>query len=247
MLRGLWRLTWLEIKIFAREPLGLIGALVIPVVIFVVLSRVIGSRGRTGAAARFVSVDLPVLVSVLIAASAVLSLVAIIAIYREGGILKRLRATPLRPHTILTAHVLVKLLFTAVTLGLTVAAGRRFFPVDANAPLVSFTLALLFTTVTLVSLGFLIASMVPTARFAQPIGSLVLYPMLGLSGLFVPIESLPPLLQTISRALPLTYAVSLLRGIWQGEGWLAHGGDVAVLAVMFLVFTAVSSRVFRWE
>ena len=42
-----------------------------------------------------------------------LSLVTIISIYREGGILKRLRATPLRPHTILTAHVLVKLLFTA--------------------------------------------------------------------------------------------------------------------------------------
>ena len=42
--------------------------------------------------------------------SAVLSLVTIIAIYREGGILKRLRATPLLPHTILGAQVIVKLL-----------------------------------------------------------------------------------------------------------------------------------------
>jgi ABC-2 type transport system permease protein len=50
---------------------------------------------------------LPVLAAVLIAISAVLSLVNIISIYREGGILKRLRATPLRPQTILTAHVLV--------------------------------------------------------------------------------------------------------------------------------------------
>ena len=46
-------------------------------------------------------VDLPVFASVLIAISAVLSLVTIISIYREGGILKRLRATPLRPQTIL--------------------------------------------------------------------------------------------------------------------------------------------------
>ena len=53
-----------------------------------------------------------------------MSLVTIIAIYREGGILKRLRATPLRPHTILTAHVLVKLLFTAVTLAL-IDPGRQ--------------------------------------------------------------------------------------------------------------------------
>ena len=115
-----------------------------------------------------------------------------------------------------------------------VLAGRRYYPI-AVVPLVSFTLALLFTTVSLLSLGFLIASLVPTARFAQPVGTLVLYPMLGLSGLFVPIESLPPLLQGLARVLPLTYGVSLLRGIWHGEGWSAHLGDVAVLTVTFLV------------
>jgi ABC-2 type transport system permease protein len=249
MLRGLWRLTWLEIKIFVREPLGFIGTVGAPVLLFVVLSRMLGSRVRTPSTdvPRFVSVDLPIFASLLISASAVLSLVAIISIYREGGILKRLRATPLRPHTILTAHVLVKLLFTAVTVAAMVLAGRRYYPVDAGTPLVSFTLALLFSTMCILSLGFLIASVVPTARFAQPIGTLILYPMIGLSGLFVPVESLPPALRGIARALPPTYAVSLLRGIWHGDGWLAHIGDVAVLALMFLVCTAVSARVFRWE
>ena len=249
MLHGLLRLTWLEIKIFLREPLGVIGSIGIPVLVFLLMSRAVASQSRAVAARmpRFLSVDLPVLASILIAMSAVLSLVAIIAIYREGGILKRLRATPLRAHTILTAHVLVKLLFTAVTLLVMVVAGRRFAPAGAEAPLGSFALALLFTTTSLVSLGFVVASLVPTARFAQPIGTLVFYPMLGLSGLFLPIESLPPVLQTVSRALPLTYAVSLLRGIWHGDGWLAHGPDVAVLALTFLIGVVVSSRVFRWE
>jgi ABC-2 type transport system permease protein len=41
--------------------------------------------------------------------------------------------------------------------------------------------------------------------------------------------------------------VSLLRGIWHGDGWSAHIGDVAALTVMFLLFTAVSAKVFRWE
>jgi ABC-2 type transport system permease protein len=249
MLRGLWRLTWLEIKIFAREPLGLIGTVGIPVLIFVVSGRVLGPEIRrvSPGMPRAVWVDLPILASLLIATSAVLSLVTIIAIYRESGILRRLRATPLRPHTILTAHVMVKLLFTAVTLAVMVLAGRRYYPVDANVPLVSFTLALLFSTVSILSLGFLIASIVPTARFAQPIGTLILYPMLGVSGLFVPVESLPPSLQAVARALPLTYAVSLLRGIWHGEAWSAHLGDVTILSVMFLAFTAISARVFRWE
>jgi ABC-2 type transport system permease protein len=249
MLRGLWRLTWLEIKIFVREPLGLIGTVGVPVLMFVVLGRVLGERaGRASPdVPRVVSVDLPIFASLLIAISAVLSLVAIMAIYREGGILKRLRATPLRPHTILTAHVMVKLLFTALTLAAMVLAGRRYYPVDAGVPLVSFAVALLFTTVSILSLGFLIASLVPTARFAQPIGTLILYPMLGLSGLFVPVDSLPPMLQAVARALPLTYAVSLLGGVWRGEGWSSHVGDVAILTLTFVVCTAVSARVFRWE
>ena len=71
--------------------------------------------------------------------------------------------------------------------------------------------------------------------------------MLGVSGLFVPVEALPPVLRELARVLPLTYAVSLLRGIWHGEGWLAHAGDVGILAIMFVVCLAVSTRVFRWE
>jgi ABC-2 type transport system permease protein len=249
MLRGLWRLTWLEIKIFVREPLGVIGTVGLPVLIFVGFSRVLGSQVRrvSPGMPHVISVDLPILASLLIATSTVQSLVAIIAIYREGGILKRLRATPLRPYTILTAHVMVKLLFTAITLAAMLLAGRRYYPVDANVPIMSFTLALLFITVSILSLGFLIASIVPTARFARPIGTLILYPMLGISGLFAPVASLPPMLQAVAHALPLTYAVSLLRGIWRGEGWSAHIGDVTVLSVMFLAFTAVSAKVFRWE
>jgi ABC-2 type transport system permease protein len=248
MPRGLWRLTWLEIKIFLREPLGVIGGIGIPIVAFVVMSRFGGTRAAHDPnVPRFFAADLPIFAALLIIASAVLSLVAIIAIYREGGILKRLRATPLRPYTILTAHVLVKLLFTAVTLAGLALAGRRFYPPGADLPVVSFALALLYSTLCILGLGFLIASFVPTARFAQPIGTLVFYPMFGVSGLFVPVEALPDGLQLLARAVPLTYAVSLLRGIWHGEGWLAHAGDAGVLAVMFAVCLVLSTRVFRWE
>ncbi len=248
-MRGLWKLTWLETKIFVREPLGLIGTVGVPILFYVVMGRVLGARARNASPdmARAPSLDLPILASALIAASTVLSLVAIIAIYREGGVLKRLKATPLRPSTILVAHVIVKLLFTAATLAAMVLAGRRYYPVGADVPLASFTVAMLFCTTSVVSMGFLIASIVPTARFAQPVGTLIIYPMLGLSGLFAPVESLPPVLQAVARALPLTYAVSLLKGIWHGEGWSSHVGDVAVLTLMFLAFTAVSAKVFRWE
>jgi ABC-2 type transport system permease protein len=249
MLRGLWKLTWLEIKIFLREPLGAFGSILFPVVVFVVVGRMMGGRALTASnpAAGFVRVGLPVLASILISLSGVLSLVTIISIYREGGILKRLRATPLRPQTILTAHVLVKLALTLVTMALMVLAGKRYYPVNVDVPIFGFAMALLISTCSILSIGFLIASIVPTARFAQPIGAAILYPMIGLCGLFVPLASLPRMLQTVAHLLPLTYAVSLLQGIWKGEAWSAHLGDVAALIAVFLICTALSSKVFRWE
>ena len=190
---------------------------------------------------------LPVFVAVVVALNGVLSLVTIISIYREGGILKRLRATPLRPQTILAAHVLVKLALTVFTMALMVFAGKRYYPINANTPVFGFTLALLISTWSILSIGFLIASIVPTARFAQPIGAAIPYPMIALCGLFVPVQSLPQALQNAARVLPLTYAVSLLQGILKGETWSAHAGDVVALALVFVICTALSGKVFRWE
>ena len=247
MLRGLWKLTWIEIKIFLREPLGAIGTIVVPVLVFLVIGRTMKTNAPTPAISNFARVGLPVLVAILIVISAVLSLVTIISIYREGGILKRLRATPLHPQTILSAHVIVKLLLTAVSLFLMFLAGKRYIPPGVHPPLFSFTVALLISTWSILSIGFVIASIVPTARFAQPIGAIVLYPMMAFSGLFLPVAAMPPVLRALAHALPMTYAVSLLQGIWMGDPWSAHLLDVAALVLFFLLFTALSAKIFRWE
>jgi ABC-2 type transport system permease protein len=247
MLRGLGKLTWIEIKIFMREPLGAIGTIVVPVLVFVAVGHAMTSRTQTLSMSNFARVGLPVMASILIVISAVLSLVTIISIYREGGILKRLRATPLRPQTILSAHVLVKLLLTATSLLLMYIAGRRYIPAGVHPPIFSFTIALIISTWSILSIGFVIASIVPTARFAQPVGAVVLYPMVGLSGLFAPVASFPPALRLLAHLSPMNYAVSLLQGIWVGDPWSAHLTDVAMLIVFFLLFTALSAKIFRWE
>jgi ABC-type multidrug transport system, permease component len=249
MMRGLLKLTWIELKIFMREPLGAIGTVVVPVLVFVALGM-LGAKVMPGAQPSqnsIFKVDVPVFAAVLIAINAVLSLVSIISIYREGGILKRLRATPLRPQTILTAQVLVKVILTAMTFILTILAGKRYFPIGSNAPVLSFTLALLLSTVSILSMGFLIASIVPTARFAQPIGGVILYPMIALSGLFIPLASMPPAMRVVARTLPLTYSVSLLQGAWRGDPWSSHIGDIVVLVLVFLICVGLSAKVFRWE
>jgi hypothetical protein len=70
----------------------------VPVLVFVVMGRLVGGASARASTLPRLRADVPVLAALLISVSAVLSLVTIISIYREGGILKRLRATPLRPH-----------------------------------------------------------------------------------------------------------------------------------------------------
>ena len=248
MIRGLFKLTWLELKIFVREPMGFIGSVAIPVVLFVILARVVGSRAAAvSQAARGFGQVLPAFSALFVAMSAVVSLVTIISIYRESGILERLRATPLHPNVILTAHVVVKLLLTATTLVALALAGRRYYPIGAGVPLFSFAVAVLFATWSILSIGFVIASVVPTARFAQPLAALVLYPMAAVSGLFFPISALPAPAAMVVRVLPFSAAASLLNGIWMGEGWVRHAGDVGVLVATFGVCLVLSAKVFRWE
>ena len=246
-LRGFWKLTWLEAKIFAREPMGFVGSLIVPVLVFLVVGKAVFAT-HPGAAP---VVDLPfnpaIFAALVIAIGAVQSLVAIMSIYREGGILKRLRATPLSPVTILGAHVVVKLCFTVLSLSLLVLAGRRLFPGVMEVNVVSFTLAVLLSTFSILSLGFVMASLVPTARFAQLIGAAVLYPMLAVSGLFYPLARFPGWLRAIAYMLPPTHAVALLNGVWSGSGWAGHWMNALALLVLFAVYATLATRVFRWE
>ena len=246
-LRGFWKLTWLETKIFTREPMGFVGTLVMPLVVFIVLGRAFGAPRPLATTKLELPFNAAILAAVLIAISAVQSLVAIISIYREGGILKRLRSTPLSPVTIMGAQVVVKLVFTVISLTLLMLAGRRLFPGVMQVNVFSFTGAVLLGTLSILSLGFVIASLVPTARFAQPISAALIYPMLALSGLFFPVERLPRALAMLAYLLPTTHAVALLQGVWDGSGWGAHWMNVAALLALFAAYTALSTRVFRWE
>jgi ABC-2 type transport system permease protein len=105
----------------------------------------------------------------------------------------------------------------------------------------------LLSTLSILSLGFIIASRVPTSRFARPIVAASLYPMIALSGLFFPVAQLPVPFRMLAYALPTTHAVTLMQGIWDGSSWGALWVSVAALVLLFGAFAAISSKVFRWE
>lgn len=248
MFRGLWKLTWVELKVFMREPMGAVSTLALPAVLFLVLGKAfMSTSSETLDLQDWVGTGLPVMLTILVALNGVVSLTTIMSIYREGGILKRLKATPLQPHTILTAHVIVKLLLTTINILTLLLVGKTFFDVTMMGDPISFAIAVAVSTISILSLGFVIASVVPTARFAQLISGAILYPLLGVSGIFTSVENFPPILRFFSNLSPITHAVSLTGGMWAGESWSNFGVELFALAAAFIVCMLVSSRLFRWE
>jgi ABC-2 type transport system permease protein len=248
MLKGFLKLSWIEMKVFLREPMGVVASLLLPVVLFVIVARALRfSSGGPGIPVSRLPFNITILTSMLIVLGAVQSLVAIMAIYREGGILKRLRATPLSPVTILGSHVLVKLAFTLATMVLMILAGRRVLPGAMPEDAASFIAAVMLGTTSILSFGFVMASLVRSARFAQALGAAMTYVMLALSGVFIAVDKLPVWLQVVAYALPTTHAVTLMRAIWSGEGWGSQLVTVGALGAIFVVCIAFSARWFRWE
>ena len=247
MLKGLLKLSWIEMKIFLREPMGVVGSLVLPVLLFVFGGRALQFSPHGPEPVSRLPFNIAILTALLISLGAVQSLVALMAIYREGGILKRLRATPLSPVTILGAHVLVKLVFTLVAMVIMISAGRRVLPGAMPEHGASFIAAVLLGTTSILSFGFVMASLVRSARFAQALGAALTYVMLALSGVFFSVERLPGWLQVVANVLPTTHAVTLMRAIWSGVGWGSQLTTVAALAVIFAACIGFSTRWFRWE
>jgi ABC-2 type transport system permease protein len=103
------------------------------------------------------------------------------------------------------------------------------------------------TTVTILCMGFIVAGMVGTARFAQLIGSAVFYPMLAISGMVVPLSSMPRPWALLGGVLPMSHAVALLRGAWVGADWLVLLPHLGALALTIAICLALTARFFRWE
>jgi ABC-2 type transport system permease protein len=166
---------------------------------------------------------------------------------RESGVLRRFSATPLRPLTYFLTDVFVPFLMTLLGILLLVLVGVVVFRVQFEGNLLSLLAGISLGAFAFFSMGYALVGLVSSARAVVVIGNVVLYPLMIFSGAMVPLEVMPDTVRTISRFLPLTHLVALLRGLWFGEGWGDLLTEMAVLAGVAIVGSLVVARTFRWE
>jgi len=245
MRRAFMATTITELKLLLREPAAGIFVLGLPLLLLMMNS----SHGNApdpglGGAGALDSL-VPGYIALVIATMGLMMLPVTLAGYREQGVLRRQRATPLSPTVLLAAHVVVAIVVTLAGVTLLVAVGMTAFGLNAPQDLWATAASLLLAAVAIYALGFLLAGFAPTARTAQALAAALYFPMIFLSGATWPRWAMSETLQRLGDALPLTYAVQAMQDPWTGEG--VHMTAMIVLAVTAVFSVAISARTFRWE
>jgi len=247
-MKSLLKMTWIEAKLFLREPVGAFFTLVFPLMMLFLFGSIYGNIPSQYFGGRgTVDISVPAYTAMIIATTSLVGLTITMASYREKGILRRLRTTPVSPLVVLLAQVIVLFLMTALGMLLLVVAGRLVYQMRFDGNVFSVLVGFILCCLSFFALGFVLAGWMPTARTAQVVGMVILYPMLFLSGAGFPRELLPETILKISTFLPLTYVVTLLRGLWIGDAWSQHLTEVIVLAGLLVLGVLVSIKTFRWE
>jgi ABC-2 type transport system permease protein len=243
---ALGRLTLTELKLLLRERVSLIrvGIPLVLLILFGFIPFYTQPRKYLGGYT-LLDAYVPILIAFSLAMLSLTALPMVLAGYRERGVLRRMQTTPAGPVRVLTAQLVANLAVMAVMVTLILAVARIGYGVFLPRQLAGFVIAALLAAAALLAVGLFIAAAAPTARGAQAIGMILLYPLLFFAGLFWPIPTMPSALRHLSHATPLGAAVQALQDAALGH-W-PHPLQLLTLAAYAVLFGLAAARLFRWE
>jgi ABC-2 type transport system permease protein len=247
-MQGLWRLTVVQAKLYLREPVGAFFTLLFAPLVLILFGFIYGNDPEPLFGGRgSMDVSVPAYTGMIVGTVGLMGVPIATAARREAGVLRRFRATPLRPLAYLVSDVAVNLGMTLLGILLLFVVGKLAYNVRFEGNVASVLGSICLGAFAFLALGYVLAGLAPTARVAQVVGMVLFYPMMFLSGAAIPLEVMPEGVRQVSRFLPLTHVVTLIKGLWFGDGWGQHLSEVAILLVLLAVTLGIASRTFRWE
>jgi ABC-2 type transport system permease protein len=244
---ALARLTATETKLFFREPIMVFFVLAFPPILLVILGVIPAMREPSPdlGGLRRINAYVPVVIAMGLAMFALNSLAQLFATYREKGVLRRMRTTPVKPRAMLAAQLLMATVLSVATMLAVLAIGSLAFDVGLPRHLPSYLISYLLAALAMFAVGLLVASLAPTGKSAGAIGTLVFFPLVFFAGLWVPRAGMNDVLRTISDLTPLGAGVQSLQDATAGH-W-AQPLHVAVMLGWTIVAGGLAARYFRWE
>jgi ABC-2 type transport system permease protein len=241
----LWHQVRYEQLSFWRNPQSAFFTFVFPVVIIVVFGALFGGSGRSSYFNGLSALQyyVPTIAAVSVLGSCYSQLAIVLAMRRQNGILKRVRATPLPEWTYFLGLLAHCVMVSAVDVALIAGIGSLFgVPLPTHWP--ALALALVLGAASFCALGVAVASLIRNSEAAPAVVQLVLFPLLFISGTYMPIHS--SVLNRIAGALPVRPFNQALLGPFaqhSGVDWKSLG----VLAAWGAAGALVAIRRFRWD
>ena len=241
------QLTVTELKLFVREKSGPAFGVGLPLLLLIIFGNLPFYHEHRADLGGLTLLDtyVPILVAFVLAMLALNVLPPVLAGYREKGVLRRLRTTPVGPVRVLSAQLIIVLLTALVSVTALLLVARFAFGVVLPRQLAGFVLAAVLAALALIAIGLFVTAAAPGGRSANALGAAVFYPLVFFGGLFLPIQTMPDALRHFSHATPMGAAVTAFQDTAQGHwpSWLS----LLTLVVYAVVGFAAAAKLFRWE
>jgi len=246
-MRTLIKLTWVEMKLFVREPITMVFTFALPVIFLFVMGGVFGNTPDPDVYRGVGPIDyyVPAYIGLVITSIGVVGLPVHLTSYRERGILRRFRASSISIWSLFGSQVIVSFIIAILgSILITVVAMLTYdaaFPESPGLMIPAFILSIF----SFAALGVFLGAILPTTRAAQGLGLILFFVMLILGGAGPPREVMTDALRIVGDIMPLRYVILVLQDPWLGFGW---NGSASLIVVGFMAAAiALSLRFFRWE
>jgi ABC-2 type transport system permease protein len=247
MMKGFLKLVQMDIKLFSRSGVEMFFTFVFPILNVALFGGMYGNQPSSyfnGHVAADVMIP-GYIAALVIGTTAFMNFPMEIAARRQSGVLRRFRASPLHPLSVVGSQVVVSLLCAVLSTLIMMAVGHIAFGAAFPVNLPLFLLGFVLNCLGLYALTFLLANFVRSVGAARALFMALFFPMMFISGGTLPLQFLPQVMRELSTWLPLTYAVNLIQDAYLNGSW--NWTAAAVMGGLLLVCPVLAVRTFRWE
>jgi ABC-type multidrug transport system permease subunit len=201
-----------------------------------------------GDAVRYVDWVLPGILGMNVMFSSLFGVGYVVVRYRKNGFLKRLRATPLRAIEFVIAQVASRLMLIMVITSFVYAGTNFFLDTRMDGSYLLLLTVLLVGSISMISMGLLVAARVTSEELAGGLLNMVTWPMMMLSGVWFSLEAANDWIQNLAAVFPLTHMLGAARSVMlDGAGLADIMPQLITLVTMSVVFLALGAFTFRWH
>lgn len=252
---ALLKMIKVETKLFLRESASVVFGVLFPAGLLLGLGAIPTLRESSPETGGLRSIDIwaPTALVFGMVMIAVQHVPAVIAAYRERGILRRLSTAPAHPRSVLLAQMMVASASVVVSAALMIFLAWAVLDIAPPERPLEFVVAFVVGYAALLGLGMISAAVARTSSAANQIGTFLFVALMFFGGAFLPRVLMPDVLREVGEFIPP--GLQALTAAWSAEagGITATAGgqpfwlQIAIMAGIAVAASAIAAKLFRWE